>query len=138
MTNVPKPPRGPVWAATVAIFGAFGTVFDIKHAYLSLTAKLDTCVGFFGCTDHIMRLEDDVFGGVLLFLAILIVSLLALYFGVRGMIHHMRHGEDEPPVAPKPTKRPTLPRAPRKPRAATKRPTTDASPANADETREEV
>lgn len=121
MKDVSKPPGGPIGAAAITVFGALGTILDVKHAWVSISATFRGCPGLFGCTDRLLHLDDTMFNGIMVSMGILIVSVLALVVGVRSLLYHLREHEDEdvPRITSKPPKKaaPRNRRAKRKPAA---------------------
>ncbi|HEX8443949.1 MAG TPA: hypothetical protein VF631_09915 [Allosphingosinicella sp.] len=139
MADAPKAPGGPVAAAVITVFGGLGTILDVKHAWVSISDIFRGCQGFFGCTDHLLKLDDTMFNGIMVWLGILLVSVLALIVGMRSLLYHLRKQEvadGTPRIAAKPAKR----AASRNNRVKSK-PTgrdTAATAAEANDTREDV
>ena len=92
-TNPPKLP-GPIGGGILSVFGAFGTILDIKHAGAAIGQTFAGCTGFMDFLWRLFTLDDTLFFGVLVWLGILFASVTAFVIGVRAMYHYYTKHDD--------------------------------------------
>ena len=83
----PKLP-GPVGGGALSVFGAFGTILDVKHAGAAIGQTFAGCTGPIDFLWRLVGLDDTLFFGMLVWLGILVASVTALFIGLRALYHH--------------------------------------------------
>lgn len=79
---------GPVGGGFLSVFGAFGTILDVKHAGAAIGHTFAGCTGPIDFFWRLVSLDDTLFFGILVWLGILAASVAALVIGVRALRRH--------------------------------------------------